>query len=487
MTGISKGQKLRLIIFSCLLCIVLLEIGLRIGGAIFLVRQKKENAVSLKKRGEYRILCIGESTTAYGGEKSYPRQLEEILNKFVQDIRIKVINRGIPGANTTCLVEMAEANIAEYDPDLVVAMMGINDSGAMVPYSGLSESRWTALLRSLRVYKMIQFVLAALSKKEKIQDGSYFLKKLEDEMAKQLSLECKERLFGLKSGIEKDAIAAGQCRQYLEQGFDCQRQGRYGQAAIAFQKVLELDPINGNAAVQLGWSHMLLCDFKKAEKIFAETAATSSDNYFVQSSLGFCYLVQQKFAEAERPLKRAIELYSGDERVFVNLGQCYMAQGNYEEAKEVLKKAIAINEYADAAYGQIAAVYLEQKKYELAKVYSRKADTVRLQYYNPMTRLNYLKLYSILRRKKIPLACVQYPMRSIESLRRIFMNSNDILFVDNEKTFKDAVQKASYEEYFCDRFGGDFGHCTAKGNRILAKNIAELIFKKYFKKEGISF
>jgi len=31
-------------------------------------------------------------------------------------------------------------------------------------------------------------------------------------------------------------------------------------------------------------------------------------------------------------------------------------------------------------------------------------------------------------------------------------------------------------------FGGDFGHCTPKGNRLLATNIADVILKEVFHK-----
>jgi hypothetical protein len=31
-------------------------------------------------------------------------------------------------------------------------------------------------------------------------------------------------------------------------------------------------------------------------------------------------------------------------------------------------------------------------------------------------------------------------------------------------------------------FGGDFGHCSRNGNRLLAKNIADVILKEVFGK-----
>jgi len=74
--------------------------------------------------------------------------------------------------------------------------------------------------------------------------------------------------------------------------------------------------------------------------------------------------------------------------------------------------------------------------------------------------------------------CVQYPLRSVNPLKKIFKGfTQGVIFVDNEKIFKDAVAQEGYEAYFSDKFAGDFGHCTKKGNRLLAQNIANAIVK----------
>ena len=62
----------------------------------------------------------------------------------------------------------------------------------------------------------------------------------------------------------------------------------------------------------------------------------------------------------------------------------------------------------------------------------------------------------------------------------MFESKEGLIFVDNEKVFKDALKTAKYEEYFKDNFAGDFGHCTDKGNRLLAGNIANIILKECF-------
>jgi len=118
-------------------------------------------------------------------------------------------------------------------------------------------------------------------------------------------------------------------------------------------------------------------------------------------------------------------------------------------------------------------------KFESAEEYYKKSDGLRLGRYNPMTRSNYPKLREILDKRGIPLICVQYPIRSIEPLKQIFAGQEGtVIFVDNERIFKDALRQDGYREYFEDMFAGDFGHCTARGNRLLAENIANVILKE---------
>ncbi len=71
-------------------------------------------------------------------------------------------------------------------------------------------------------------------------------------------------------------------------------------------------------------------------------------------------------------------------------------------------------------------------------------------------------------------------MRSLDNLKRIFPDNDDIVFVDNEKIFKKAVRIDGYNKYFEDVFAGDFGHCTRRGNRLLAENIADIILSEVF-------
>ena len=88
MKKISVRQKITLIVFGIFLFFILFEVGLRVGGIFYLSLQEYKNIKTLKEKGEYRILCLGESTTA----NQWPGPLEDILNQSNLGIKFSVID-----------------------------------------------------------------------------------------------------------------------------------------------------------------------------------------------------------------------------------------------------------------------------------------------------------------------------------------------------------------------------------------------------------
>lgn len=160
-----------------------------------------------------------------------------------------------------------------------------------------------------------------------------------------------------------------------------------------------------------------------------------------------------------------------------------MKQKNWDKAQENFLKASNLNPSSDKLYGILATIYEEQGELKLSRHYFHKAQNLRSKQYNATTKMNYEKIKEILSQREIPLMAAQYPMRSVENLKALFDDPGGIIFVDNEKIFKDAVRKDGYNEYFFDNFGGDFGHTTVKGNQLLANHIAQIIVKEVLKSE----
>lgn len=92
-------------------------------------------------------------------------------------------------------------------------------------------------------------------------------------------------------------------------------------------------------------------------------------------------------------------------------------------------------------------------------------------YRHAYSRRNFESIARTLERRGIPLVLMQYPRRPLGPLRKLLDGLDRVLLVDHQQVFEEALQRGRYEDYFGDRFAGDFGHCTRKGHLLLAQNL----------------
>ncbi len=485
---ITLRQKTILVIFGLFLTLTILETGLRLGGFIILSLQERRNLLSIKQRGEYRIICFGESTT----QGQYPSYLEAILNQRKIGIKFSVIDKGIVGTNTGFIVSQLEANLDKYQPDLVVTMMGINDYEAHLPYEAGSANQNMLFFKSFRTYKLTRLLWLHIITKAK--EMGFYKPQKNRRLIQRLQHNLQK--IGLKTAyIEQDNLIQQETsfkkalelnlqndRAYAGLGWLYRRQGKLVEAEQAFKKALEFNPQNDRAYAELGWLYRSQGKPSEAEEAFKKALEFTPQNDQAYLGLGLLYIRQGKLTEAEQAFKKALEFNPQNDRAYAGLGQLYRSQGKPSEAEQLFKEALELNPQNDRAYGSLAVVYGEMGNYILRKEYEEKAKQIRERFYNPITINNYRRFKQILNRRKVEWICVQYPLCSIEPLKKIFEGEEGIFFVDNEEIFKSAVLREGYSEYFKDIFGGDFGHCTKKGNRLLAENIANVILKEVFGK-----
>jgi len=427
-----------LIISGLFFCLILLEIGLRLSGFIFLSLQEYRNKESIQQKGGFRILCLGESTTALGGKYAYPNQLEEILNQHNTGIRFSVVNKGVPAIVSSDILANLEKYLSKYHPKIVITMVGINDS-YIKQYKGIMNNN-TVFLDKLRIYRLVKLVLMNIINKIK------------------------------RGGIYKK-IARGNTE--LE---------KFIQAEYLAREANELNPLGRWDYLKLILNHINSSRHFIVEDLFnrdIESGSISSLSYIL---LGAPFDFKGEKAQAVALFEKALKLDPQDMVASMILAGCYTDLGKFTQARGLIEKAIDRNPEEDKLYGALAICYEKKGEYGVAEEYYKKANELRLKLHNTMTINNFYKIKQILDRKGIQLVCVQYPMRSVESLKKIFAGQKGIIFVDNEKVFKKAVRREGYDKYFLNMFGGDFGHCTPKGNRLLAENIANVILKEYFNK-----
>lgn len=552
------------------------------------------------------------------GGYSYPRQLENILNTAYGSKKFSVINKGIPGTNTTGILATLEDNLEKYKPDLVVTMMGINDTHGTMIYEDTAEVKTKLFLRSFRVYKLarllrehILYQINQLKRKRegKIREGNVVLtvrpagreegemeqqnavdSKLEDANAcvargdwylewdrweksiplyrKALELEpdnvrvmvklgvCyrevrryaeAERTFERAAEIKpRDALChvewgcsykdqriwkkaeaklkqalqidPGRTRVNVELEDLYLKQKRWEEAGSAARKAMELDPeLNVNRYghyLQMARDYHKAGKYKEAEGIYKKMIEIYPQNDLAYAELGRFYNWRERRDEAIAMCKKTIEINPRNDMAYAELGVLYAARGDWKTGEEMYKKAFEIRPKNNFAFSQLVTQYMKSGAYKkveemcqkvietdpkndrawgalalccekkgdnrLAHKYLKKANELRARQFNPVTAKNYQMLKDILQRKGIRLVCLQYPMRPLGHLQRMFEDRSGVVFVDNEKIFKEAVGRESYNQYFEDNFAGDFGHCTRKGNRLLAENIAGRVLEKIF-------
>jgi len=464
--------------------LVLIEILLRLSGFVYMSLQEHRNYLSMKQRGHYRILCIGESTTQ-GGDWAWPHQIEQVLNESSFGVKFSVINAGIAGITTDGLAERLPGEIDRYKPNMVLAMMGVNDnslewSEAARPFIKKS------FFSQFRTFKLLQLLrLNALAKFRKL-----FYKKAENKYDEGKTAAYSTTRFPRGSDAPQpstgraDTLASGdQTKQgYFDQANKLHVDGLYAEAISAYRKAIEIDPLFYDAYIGMGWSYECLGMRKESLAAFQKVVDMDKSNYKAYRALAHIYSFQHRNTEVISILEKLIKQHPHDNVAYVQLADAYISEGKYIQAEETLKNAIAADAKNDRARGLLASMYEIQGKHDLSMQYYEEANNIRGSYYFPETRENFIRIKHMLDERKIAFVCIQYPMRSVKALMKTVEGQDNITFVDNEAIFKNAVKKEGYDAIFTDTFGGDFGHCTQKGNRLLAENVANTVVEKIFDK-----
>ena len=430
----------------------------------------------MQQKDAYRIICLGESTTAGVGLQTWPGQLDRILNQKNIGVKFSVVNKGMIGVNTSFILGQIDNILNLYKPDMVISMMGVNDKGIKY-YADITDSE-SQLFNKFRTYRLAKLLWKHIVEKIK-----------EDRRCESNNKNVAYAVLPNEQirGETKETVRfSPNNRIYYNLGNNYISQNKLLEAEKAFRKAIKLDPRDYESYTCLGHCYMWTEKLNKARATFHKALTINPKNDDAYANLGWCYENLRMWLHAGKMYEKAIEANPKNEWACFQLAAFYyFRQHKLFQAEDVLKKLIEINPLNDKAYANLGMIYKERGEQDLARKYYDMANKIRMEYYDPVTRSNYQRLKEILDKRKIKLVCVQYPMRNIELLRMMFApeDRDSVIFVDNEKTFKEAVKKESYEKYFCDIFAGDFGHCTQKGYTLLAENIAEIILKECFSKE----
>lgn len=500
-------------IFAGLVFVLLLiETGLRATGYIYHYTQNNRNRAFSPDEDPFTIICLGESTTAFGGEYSWPRQLESILNEQVETgcAGFRVVNKGIPGGNTDYLMSELPNNLKEYDPDMIITMMGANDwlLTAEYPESSIPQH---GFLRSLKITKLIRLLHLNLLNKfrdkglytppentasnapgENYRNAPFPVEKVTPDFSTSAAAAHEaERVAASGRYAEAEQLFKKAIQEHPEDISPImnlaklyEQQQLYVEAERYFRIALTLRPGDERLLFHLGRIYRQLEDYENAEFYFRKVLDTNAGHRPVYASFGKILDYLGKDAEAEWMFRMAIKLNPGDRRGYIGFSDFLERRGRHGELEKMMISAVENNPASDYIAGRLARFYMNRGNVDSASKYFRKIENLRMARYNPVTRRNYINLKKIARERGVRLVCSQYPGRSVDYLKKMFDTTDGVVFVSNEKTFTEALESGSFAECFSDNCYGDFGHCTPKGNRLLAGNVAKILNRAVFNRTG---
>jgi len=405
--SMEAGVVLRKILFislpGLLILLFIVEAGLRVGGVLYLKLRHPETYVKLayKTKNTFSILCLGDSFTFGSGtspENSYPRQLERLLWKNINK-DINVINAGCLGNTSSLLLNNFKKDIARYNPDIVIVMVGLNnfwnfeDSSYFILYkdkAGYFE-KINNSLSHLRIYKLI-----------KISYLNYKNSK-------------KNNLNKIRAKISEESLKLSSL------GTELFLKGSYDLAKEALQRAAVLD----------------------------------KNNYESHLWLAHIYNARSEFKEGQEELWKAVEaIYEWDNNLVYNVICRIPAQEDPSGAKTELNK---IKEYIKAKYSGD-----NEKRKSLVRIIDAKLDFLEdKRVIQRVLEYDLEEITRLAKSRGITLILQNYPHDNF-SLNGVFQkisNKCNVTLVDNFKMFQEIEKYGNIGDFLVpDKHCNDKGY-----------------------------
>jgi hypothetical protein len=455
--------------------------------------------------GEFRITCIGESTT-YG---LWPSHLQAILNEGSPGRAFRVINRGEVGIRTDDVARQIEGWLDEDRPHLVITMLGINDEGNVLVYPRNGSRGWlmehSRTTRFLALLWRSAFDIGAPAETD--DDGPRGDGHLDDEIRAELA-----RLKGLRTAamqrfrisetieIERELIVkdpgtpvyhVSLLRELLLNHEQQERIDEFFSQEIGIDSS-QLDEAEKSAEIER-WMERTgdrLAGLKILTSIARWANDTEGETRLLEAAVddpeiaGPAWLRMADFASlfdrtefAKQCLLNADGALPDDYQWSLLLAEISFRLEAYDLSVGSIQRALALRPDLPTSHelvllGQLANACEQSGDGARAAAYRAQRDDLELGRFREFTRFYYQRVVDIIRAREIPVIAMQYPLLSVESLRKLLDYREDVSYLENRANFEAALAEYSYPKIFDDTFAGSFGHLSPRGNRLVAENVA---------------
>ncbi|MFA5090996.1 MAG: tetratricopeptide repeat protein [Candidatus Omnitrophota bacterium] len=510
--------EISLVVTAALLTFLLiLEICLRIMGVMHL--RSAHDYTREKEKSVYTILCLGDSYT-YGigaaGDKSYPRQLEGLLNSGSSKKIFKVVNLGVGSYNTTQILNEFNGYISKNSvPDMAIILGGganyWNYWGYHTYIKGNNLfSRISDCLYRVRIYKLVKLLFMNVAERMENNtaggkagdNGDVLVSYYEKGWHCQKNKQYPEAIEWFKKGIEENIRDKSDYYEGIGKSYEAM--GQYEEAIKWLKKGIAVNPYNSRCYHIIGSAYAQQAYYDEAIKWFKNGLKVNpldSDCYY---GIGFAYESQSRYAEAIEWFMRGVEVDPADSNCYAGLARSvYGKEGDYDKAVSYLSKYLENSEDdLDMLNVNIARFYSSLKKdAERSRLLGFLSKDTSIKRFTDKGYINMLEkslstksmnkaieewivydlgsIINICKRNGIKVILQDYPFpypnsRAYSHILYNVAGSNSVPFISNYQLFYDLLKKgAQQKEYF-----SSDGHCNARGYKIMAGNIYDKIARE---------
>lgn len=164
----------------------------------------------------------------------------------------------------------------------------------------------------------------------------------------------------------KDLEGISESEEYLQMGQVLLGSGKYNDAIVYIDKVLDKEPMNSVAYISKGIAYASMEEYAKAKECFKRCIKIDkqfADAYF---QLGNIEFLMDNFQEGIKNYNQAISYGFEDASLYYNLALVYEEQDNIEEAVRYYSKAASIDETNAEYLIRKATLQISISKYEEA-------------------------------------------------------------------------------------------------------------------------
>jgi len=484
MQKLNKKTKITIILCAILFSLVICEVFLNISSFINKTFVLPCYNLSDIDKNSFVIFCFGDSYTygvGAGFENSYPARLEEILNEHSKSRPVQVFNFGVPGYNSSQVLNRLKQVISQSKPDAVVILCGGNDSWNFDRVAiKFTPAIIKSLITRLKIYKMlviftenIKHRISKPNMNAKDNPGVKILKK-ENDFFKLVRYGNTHRDFGY-----------------------------YTQAELFYEKAIKFSVSDRLVFIELGRCYKLNRQYHKAihalGRLLNDNPLDKQSHEEIRDTFIRSKMIEESISFYEDFLKK----FPGNQYAVNNLIGAYkQAAGEYflsnqmQKAKIYYKKIIDLNPQLKTEIN--TSIKMIEDALKLRDGY------VKLNMNNNPNNLfktisgyyfinavfakritshilfeNLLKMAKICRKNHIEIFFSTYPdagyMDNVSSKIRKLAQTYEITIICHYNSFLDALKKHPYSYYFVSR---DDPHCTKAGYGIMAENIAQAIIDK---------